>query len=38
VLSEPDLKADQIHANAAGYERFARELHRFLLEAGFAPK
>jgi len=38
VLSEPDLKADQIHANAAGYERFARELHGFLRETGLAPR
>lgn len=36
VLSDPALKADQIHANGAGYERFARELHRFLREAGIA--
>jgi acyl-CoA hydrolase len=38
VLSDPALKADQIHANAAGYERFARELHGFLREAGIAPR
>ena len=38
VLSDPALKADQIHANAAGYERFARELHGFLREAGLAPR
>jgi acyl-CoA hydrolase len=38
VLSDPSLKADQIHANAAGYERFARELHRFLQDAGIAPR
>jgi acyl-CoA hydrolase len=38
VLSEPALKADQIHANAAGYERFARDLHRFLRESGIAPR
>ncbi len=37
VLSDPRLKADQIHANAAGYERFARELHGFLRDAGLAP-
>jgi lysophospholipase L1-like esterase len=35
VLSDPTLKADQIHANAAGYERFARDLHGFLRESGF---
>ena len=38
VLSDPALKADQIHANAAGHERFARELHGFLREAGIAPR
>ena len=38
ILSDPSLKADQIHANAAGYERFARELHGFLRQAGFAPR
>jgi len=38
VLSDPALKADQIHANAAGYERFARELHDFLRAAGIAPR
>jgi acyl-CoA hydrolase len=37
VLSDPALKADRIHANAAGYERFARELHGFLRETGLAP-
>jgi lysophospholipase L1-like esterase len=38
VLSDPSLKADQIHANAAGYERFARELHEYLRQAGIAPR
>ena len=38
VLSDPALKSDQIHANAAGYERFARELHGFLRETGLAPQ
>jgi len=38
VLSDPRLKADQIHANAAGYERFASELHGFLRETGLAPR
>jgi lysophospholipase L1-like esterase len=38
VLSDPALKADQIHANGAGYERFARDLHGFLREAGIAPR
>jgi lysophospholipase L1-like esterase len=38
VLSDPALKADQIHANAAGYERFAQELHGFLRESGLASR
>lgn len=38
VLSDPTLKADQIHANAAGYERFARDLHGFLRDSGFASR
>ncbi len=38
VLSDPALKSDQIHANAAGYEQFARELHRFLYELGFTRR
>lgn len=38
VLSDPALKSDQIHANGEGYARFARELHRFLREAGIAPR
>jgi lysophospholipase L1-like esterase len=38
VLSDPALKADQIHANAAGYERFARQLHGYLRDAGIAPR
>ena len=38
VLSDPALKADQIHANAAGYARFARELHAFLHEAGIVHR
>lgn len=38
VLSDPALKADQVHANAAGYERFAQELHGFLREAGLARR
>jgi acyl-CoA hydrolase len=38
VLSDPALKADRIHANAAGYERFARALHSHLREAGIAPR
>jgi len=38
VLSDPALKADRIHANAAGYERFALELNGFLREAGIVPR
>jgi len=38
VLSDPRLKADRIHANAEGYERFARELHAFLRDCGLAPR
>jgi len=38
VLSDPALRSDQIHANAAGYERFARDLHGFLREVGIAPR
>ena len=38
VLSNASLKSDRIHANAAGYERFAHELHDFLRETGIAPK
>ena len=38
VLSDPALKADRIHANAAGYERFARDLHGYLRETGLAPR
>ena len=38
VLSDPALKADQIHANAAGYDQFARDLHGFLRETGLAPR
>ena len=38
VLSDPALKSDQIHANADGYQRFARDLHAFLRERGLAPR
>jgi len=38
VLSDPALKSDQIHANAAGYAHFADELHRFLRDIGVAPR
>jgi acyl-CoA thioesterase-1 len=38
VLSDSALRADRIHANASGYERFARDLHKFLREAGIAPR
>jgi acyl-CoA thioesterase-1 len=38
VLSDSALRADRIHANAAGYLRFARGLHANLREAGIAPR
>jgi hypothetical protein len=34
----PAPKSDQIHANAAGDECFARVLHAFLRESGIAPR
>lgn len=36
ILSDPDLKSDQIHANDAGYRQFAEELYRFLQKQGYA--
>jgi acyl-CoA thioesterase I len=38
VLSDPSLRSDRIHANAAGYDRIARRLQGFLREAGIAPR
>ena len=35
ILSDASLRSDQVHANAKGYDRFARELHESLKEAGF---
>lgn len=35
ILSDASLRSDQVHANARGYERFARELHAALKDAGF---
>lgn len=35
VLSDDDLKSDQIHANAAGYEHFAEGLYEYLQEEGW---
>jgi acyl-CoA hydrolase len=37
VLGDERLKADRIHANAAGYRAFAETLHRRLAEQGIAP-
>lgn len=37
VLSDPSLRSDPIHANAQGYEAFARGLAERLRELGLAP-
>lgn len=34
VLSQPTLKTDQIHPNAAGYQQFADQLYRYLQKVG----
>ncbi|WP_332460557.1 arylesterase [Thiocapsa bogorovii] len=34
VLADRDLKADQIHPNAAGYRQVAESVHRLLIDAG----
>ena len=34
LLSEPDMKSDQIHLNKAGYARLAEAIHHLLVEAG----
>lgn len=36
ILSDEKLKSDQIHANNAGYEKFAEMLFEFLKEIGYA--
>lgn len=36
ILSDDSLKSDQIHANGAGYAKFADELYNFLKEIGYA--
>jgi lysophospholipase L1-like esterase len=38
VLSDSSLRSDQIHGNAAGYARFARELHGFLRDVGLSSR
>lgn len=35
ILSDNSLKSDQIHANGAGYARFADELYGFLKQIGY---
>ncbi len=35
ILSDDKLKSDQIHANNAGYAKFADELYQFLQELGY---
>lgn len=35
ILGDKTLKSDQIHANAAGYRKFAEELDNFLSKQGF---
>jgi acyl-CoA hydrolase len=36
VLSQPDLRADQIHPNAAGYRKMADGIHSALKQLGLA--
>lgn len=36
ILSDDSLKSDQIHANGAGYAKFAENLYEFLKELGYA--
>jgi acyl-CoA hydrolase len=35
-LSQPDLRADQIHPNAAGYRKMAAGIHSALKQLGLA--
>ena len=37
VLSRPELRADAIHPNAAGYRRLADEMYSALKQLGLAP-
>ncbi|QTD47389.1 arylesterase [Ottowia testudinis] len=38
VLSQPDLRADQVHANARGYAQFARSVQGTAAAAGLLPR
>ena len=38
VLSKPDLRSDTVHANASGYEQFARSLQGGAAAAGLLPR
>ena len=37
VLGQPELRADQVHANARGYAQFAHRLHATAQHAGLLP-
>ena len=37
VLSQPALRSDQVHANAAGYAQFTEQLLQFVREHGWLP-
>ena len=38
ILSEPSLKSDQIHPNAAGYREMAKEIYENLNTFGWIDK